>query len=535
MRDPTQATSPPSAFPEAFSRDKESATSTVSTDPAFARRASIPPLGPVATRRAQTPSDEIVATPPTAVTGTATRIAPEADPDVRRDFEARIAAATAALNRTPSISASLQRRNTKRNGGLKISSPTLVSSSATLGGVPLVGSPSIDPSMAKALEKASGSGSKMSMRWRKLGFRRDRSITNHPEMPSPPASARLEDPIKLRAGNVTQAPLQLPASGFPKRATESESPDLNAFRFPVSIPQALPRAHAAKTVTIGAPLEPSEQHTGGSHFTQLADQTAPTELARAPHSYASSTDTAMNKFIEAGRAVGLDDLQLNDMLAAKGIPEASSLRTDKAESAPAPVAAAVEPQSTVGKKTARGLFRSLSRKKSRPSVSDKSAGTPETVREPMPRDKVVRRTLLVPSEVPLLAPSVLAQKQGSPASSQGQSQRQLSIKRKPLNLTKEDHALVYKSPSDQMRKASTATTGSTLSVDTPRIEDNAGLSLLRAEDPIYHSTSEDISESGSLYDIYDDYANQETLASPERPETAARSPDKRSTQAVEIT
>lgn len=56
------------------------------------------------------------------------------DPDVRRDFEARIAQATAALQKTPSVR--LSRKNT-RNKAIKIGSPTLLQTSATLQVSPL--------------------------------------------------------------------------------------------------------------------------------------------------------------------------------------------------------------------------------------------------------------------------------------------------------------------------------------------------------------------------------------------------------------
>jgi hypothetical protein len=56
------------------------------------------------------------------------------DPDVRRDFEARIAQATAALQKVPSVK--LSRKNTK-NKAIKIGSPTLLQTSATIQVSPL--------------------------------------------------------------------------------------------------------------------------------------------------------------------------------------------------------------------------------------------------------------------------------------------------------------------------------------------------------------------------------------------------------------
>jgi hypothetical protein len=117
-----------------------------------------------------------------------------------------------------------------------ISSPTLVSSSAKIGGTPLTPSDSpIDVGVAKALEKASGSGSKMSMRWRKLGFKRGPSMSNSPDIYTPPTSStpqpsRLEEPIALKASSPPlpwSAPLAAPAT-YTSADPGVTSPDLNA-------------------------------------------------------------------------------------------------------------------------------------------------------------------------------------------------------------------------------------------------------------------------------------------------------------------
>lgn len=57
------------------------------------------------------------------------------DPDVRRDFETRIAQATAALQKQPSVK--VLRKTTLRNKAIKIGSPTLLQTSATLQVSPL--------------------------------------------------------------------------------------------------------------------------------------------------------------------------------------------------------------------------------------------------------------------------------------------------------------------------------------------------------------------------------------------------------------
>jgi hypothetical protein len=133
------------------------------------------------------------------------KVALDEDPEVRRDFEARIAAATAALNRTPTTSGSKLERKPTKKGVFSISSPKLVSSSSNVPTNPL--SPPeapIDASTKKALEKTSGSG-KGSGRWRKLGFRSRPSVSgqNTPEtatptpMPRPSHRPNRQLPVQL--------------------------------------------------------------------------------------------------------------------------------------------------------------------------------------------------------------------------------------------------------------------------------------------------------------------------------------------------
>lgn len=543
------------------------------------RSAPLPPPEPSTSVPLETPVDEIVTTPSTSILSRkpSRRVAPEDDPDVRRDFEARIAAATAALNRTPSVTASLSRKNTKR-GAIKISSPTLVSSSAKLGGnTPVTPSESpIDPGVAKALEKASGSGSKMSMRWRKLGFKRGPSISNNPEIYSPPPSAmsaaqasRLEEPISLPGLNSPpeppkSAPLILPSANKGKQ-DNTGSPDLNAFRFPHQEhgPTAVGRSQSTRAEPSGGIRQVMGKIRRGR-----SDETVPEEppvslvpatSVRNLHSPTSSSDSAIAKFVEAGRAVGLNDEQLHEMLVAKGMvkqpqgdhaaPPLAHVPPPVKPSQPSkpPVAQVTRAPSIEKKSTgAKGIFRSLSRKKSRPSLPDSAEkpGAPASA-DPVPRNTIVRRTLVMPSDLPhagYLNPL------DSPSSSQGRpspNQRKLSIKRKPLNLTREDHALVHGSPPAHQRKVSIATTSSAVSDRAG----NAGLGFLhpgsnpgRSNSSITPSEGETASMTrsstgGSLYDLYGDDGNQETLMSPTATGTSpgiASTPAKRLTQAIEI-
>lgn len=270
-------------------------------------------------------------------------------------------------------------------------------------------------------------------------------------------------------------------------------------------------------------------------------------------------DPAVAKFIKAGRAVGLNDEQLNEMLVAQGMVDRSQIQTATPlesatpavpdRSSPSPATANVARMPSTSRKISgpKGLLRSLSRSKS--SKADADPVKLETPIEPVPRSAVVRRTILVPRED---AEAVdLAQPQpslGSPVMSlngrSGPSNRKLSVKRKPLNLSREDQELVQSSPPAHGRKVSVTTVSSIRSDGG----DNPGLGLLQPRanfDPSIssinagsesdrHSLAK--SSAGSLYDLYqNDEETQETLTSPisQSPTAAMRS--KRATQAVEIT
>lgn len=464
------------------------------------RTAPAPPPVP-----AETPSGELEVVTPTTVTKS--RPEPSAEEDAkRRDFEARVAAATAALNRTPSAAQPrLERKNTKKGAAMVISSPTLVSSSTKLSGTALVTPPGISPT-TKALERASGSSSKMSMRWRKLGFKKQ-SVSGTAALASPPPTAdRLEDAIALK-----QTP--------PVPSGSTVSPNLNAFRFPTN---------------------------QGSLPSRIRDAVAPRNL----HTPSSSSDSAVAKFVEAGRAVGLSDDELNEMLIAKGMvprqseaPVASNpVNGNVAPPTKSPVAAqdsrlkspVPAPSPVIADKPSKNLFRALSRsKKAKPA-----AEIPPLLSEPLPtRAQIVRRTLLVPTEA--AGPeSTVMNGPASPSSSRDQyGQRKNSIKRKPVNFTREDQALVSESPSSQSRKPSAASSSKT---------ENAGLGFLNPQSALeppgsIKSDSASLrpsSTDGSLYDLYGDESQdavQELLSSPRKGQAQSGSEIRRSAQAVEIT
>ena len=562
----------------------------------MSRRTAPPPPGTTETTKSPSEqNDEYVFPPPSSQLSRNTssrKIAPENDPEVRRDFEARIAAATAALNRTPSKSLPrLERKNTKRGAAMVISSPTLVSSSAKLHGAPL--SPpgnSIDPAIARALEKSSGSGNKRSLRW-KLGFRKGPSISGNDSISSKPTPSpfdhHLEEPIALKSG-------EFESSAKTQGATNASQPDLNSFRFPHTF-GARSTDDLRKFDT--RPARPVAEHSGsglrglmgmrrGRSDEKPQESTPP--IVHVPsssvppkplHTPTSSNDSAIAKFIDAGRAVGLNDIQMSEMLIQKGMLNRSQTSaSSKSFPSIAPTSALSQPppgpitrdaslkrQPSMDKKAgqggAKGLLRSLSRGKKSGVKKDQVIGTAapsstsaKETEVRAARKMVVRRTLLVPSENGSInsvspnatLPSPLSNLD-SPDSSlhrPGASERKASVKRKPLNLSREDQALVSSSPNSHRRKVSIGTTSSDRS--NTNVE-NAGLGFLHppnlvgerttsmtgTEAPSDSTSLRRSSGGGSLYDLYSEGGTdgvQETLVSPAQPDHNS----KRLTQAVEI-
>lgn len=506
------------------------------------------------------------------------------DPEVRRDFEARIAAATAALNRTPSLGGSkLERKPTKKGAVVNISSPKLLSSSSNVTGTPLT-PPEPDPAMKKALDKSSGSGKKMSGKWRKLGFRRGPSLggqsqqsatTDEPTPPTPPIGSI---PPPLGATPTTEKKLEeainlAPGSGI--------SPDLDNFKFP-PIAGRVPKNPALRNRPISPPMPylPSMQQVSSpqvdfttptpSSTVQRERAVMPDQPALTPtqtsHSHSSSSDSAVAKFIESGRALGLNQAQLDQMLHANGMldrsatsassksyqstaatthsqpPSGHSHKGSIPQSAPPqvsthPQAHSREPSGSQPHepelKSKGGLLRAFSKSKGK----SKGRDTPETDRtkptEPVPsRNKVVRRTILVPTEplTPTMpkSPSAITD---SPDTNRSAPGRKQSIKRKPLNLSREDQALVSNSPppSGHRRTFSAGTAYSNMSdaVSDNNQPANKGLGFLHPlgtssrsmtggasgsltgisetpSDRLSTDSRRRSSTGGSLYDLYGD-------------------------------
>ncbi|WVF67775.1 hypothetical protein IAT40_002536 [Kwoniella sp. CBS 6097] len=538
------------------------------------------------------------------------RLPLEEDPAIRRDFEARIAAATAALNRTPSVSAQgsgsygskLERKFTKKGGAMVISSPKLVSSTANVPTTPLTPENQVETGVTKSLEKASGSGSKMSLRWKKLAGLRSKGpsfsgsevtpfpLASAPPMPAPSRQSPQYQPARLSPPS--QSSLQRSQSQSAARklddpidlrpiedAPPSAPPDLNAFRFPpppersgppppTSAPNAttlaarqqeqpaapassglrhviskikrkddkseaaraqspppppaaaIARAQSPQLVSINRrPSSPLQQATtipaarAQSPLPNLNAVVADSQRSQSKHTPNSSGDEALAKFIEAGRQLGLDDDQLNAMIAAKGFDRSvtpSQPQTEQPSSIPArvtpvtsnnaPVPASpphIKPASA--EKEKKGLFRSLSKsRKNHPQPPSAPLPAPPTLApaapiletdEPAPapaHDKtVVRRTMILPEGLNIIpstpltnanAPSIPESPDATLARIAQNQGRKQSVRRKPLNLSKEDQELVSNSPPAHRREFSFGTNRSVSDSNPTTAAPTAGVS-----------------------------------------------------------
>ncbi|WVQ63548.1 uncharacterized protein L199_001701 [Kwoniella botswanensis] len=474
------------------------------------------------------------------------RLPLEQDPEIRKDFEARIAAATAALNRTPSVSNSkLDRKFSKKGGPMVISSPKLVSSTANVPTTPLTAENQVEPGLAKSLEKSSGSGSKMSLKWKKFTGLRGKGpsfsgneVTPYPPAPQQPVQSKLspnkqlqqqqqqqiqqqqsklspihnvavaqgglqrsvsasvakklEDPISLRAEYHPEAPPTAPPNldAFifpppPERAAHptTSAPQQDVPSPPSSLGHSSGLKHVMSKMKRSKEISPPPQQAQGRSQSPIPAQTGTVSplpaidaITKQPpqHTPTSSDEDARYKFIEAGRALGLTEEQLNDMLTAKGMAGTAS----SAPAVPSPLSATpvVSDEKVVKhEKEKKGLFRSISKaRRAQPSPTPISAPVPisglappapvtESLPAHIPDRVVVRRTMILPEGLNIIpsTPQTTSTTPKIPESPDSSSlrpginpQRKQSIRRKPLKLSEEDHELVSNSPPAHRRNFS---------------------------------------------------------------------------------
>ncbi|KAK8850669.1 hypothetical protein IAR55_004589 [Kwoniella newhampshirensis] len=605
------------------------------------RPAPPPPARKIVTDTPSTADYEPMYTPPSASmnreasTSAAGRLALDEDPEVRRDFETRIAKATAALNRTPSShGGKLGRKPTKR-GPMVISSPTLVSTTAKLPTTPLTPENPGNSSPAKTPEKTGGSASKMSLRWKKFaGLRKGSSASNQPvtsmpgaiSSPSPvqpqllptnwthsqpdglhrahsqSATKKLDEPIALRPSEETaafppSAPPDINSFRFPPRKTDSSPTNrTDQTHEPVLLSDRAPKGIKQMITTLdgreGSPEDDNSLPSNPSFVGLVSGHTPPTlrqatsssaptasdvaaRVAESQHFSTLSEDSALAKFVEAGRQLGLNEDQINDMLAAKDMSARSgapaSTGTDEptaptSQLTPTPSSSIIAKNTSGEKEKAKkGLFQALSRsRKIQPAIVPAAALSPSSTArsgtEPVHDKVVVRRTMILPEGLKIIPSTPETSSTPNPNESpdlalrSGQTRKQ-SIRRKPINLSQEDQALVQSSPPAHRGNFSRVDVPSegeakhglgflhpntTLTMsDSMRTNSNASISAspaASADDRSFTDSHQRSSTGGSLIDMYaDDYESEEVLqTSPVKRAGGLVNGERPSTQALEI-
>jgi hypothetical protein len=392
----------------------------------------------------------------------------------------------------------------------------------------------------------SGSAGKMSQRWKKLGFRKGPSISGISGDTSPLPTAQpstLDSAISLR----DEPPKQnLDAFRFPQTSASLETP-LEALPTPpgtanptTGLRQMMDKLRRGNGEDERAGLHRSPSAPKPSAHSRQASRPLfemrepEKQLPVAKHSPSSSDDSAVAKFIAAGRAVGLNTDQLNEMLSANGMLERSGTASSMSHST-TPTSTSMNHSLPVSPNLARmpsvdkgpkGLFRSLSkRKKSQPTIPTESE----------PRNVVVRRTLLMADPTGLPATPVLNRSPNANGGSpgllpRGSAPRKQSIKRKPVNLTREDRELVQNSPPAHQRSFSEGSVSIRSSGSGPGEAGGLGFlhpGMVPGNPNQSRQSSVSAQSEGSLYELY---GEQEVLhPEPERRDSAQNN------HAVEIT
>lgn len=492
------------------------------------------------------------------------------DPEAKRDIEKRIANATSELFRAPSRNA--HKRSLSKSAKKAISTPTLVSYSATVPTVPI----------AQEEEKTKKKH-KLSLRWKK----KKRSLSGTPELPmqSPTTATSLSSAAKTPTEKVpptayksptpvndipTPASLPSPAAAAAAKSAEKDkkqestvSRDVPAGKANGSqttlsgTEQAPVQRETPPTSAATAPRQPSAD-LNGFRFPR-APTTAPNgtatppvaqrqrtisqvvEMSRKTHRSTGSEDTvAINRFFEAGRAIGLDDDQLHVMIRQNN-------RTSAARSyhSTAPTTTSFSHSASLSHTHSRSLSQSLqSASPISPTFSIGGQGSSTMGRIPSPiaengkshdmqpqssiEPAVLRRTIVMVNEgessdglqrqtTPTGQPPVPDRPDRSP-------KRGNSIRRKPIQLNTADRELVARSPTSRHSRGFSGHSGVSETLELPprRIYDDTPPNSAGQRSSMNQSTQ------GS---IYDDYYSRD---SPRR-RSGSVGGGERGSQAVEIT
>jgi hypothetical protein len=395
------------------------------------------------------------------------------DPEAKRDIEKRIANATSDLFRAPSRTA--HKRSLSKTARKQISSPTLLSYSANVPTVPIA-------TLDDSAHKRNGSGDKpkhkLSLRWKRKGKKSAEGT------PPPPSSL----PGKFATPSTAQASAANTPASASSNAKSVNSPtpaprkksdaDLNGFRFP-NTPSSTSVNRDASKETTRAPPAPSQapMHTPTRSLPTVAQVV---ELSKKTHRPTGSEDSvAVAKFFESGRAVGLSEAQLQDMLQQNATLNRSGTTTSsRSHGSTAPTSARSHGQSPQPSSPPAGTVHlgngvklqppaSLARMPT-PVVEQADAASIHSVRAssdiaaPAPEPAqpvVVRHTVIMPEEMD--RPQTPQQQGFLQPQGQKSPTRSNSIRRKPVQMTDEDRDLLSRSPKSSYAPSASSYTAST--------------------------------------------------------------------------
>lgn len=409
------------------------------------------------------------------------------DPEAKRDIEKRIADATSSLFRAPSRTA--HKRSLSKSAKKQISSPTLLTYSANVPTVPITVD---DGSHKRNKSTEKGPTHKLSLRWKRKG----KKSQDEPSLPpsSLPAAFATPSTAQTSANTTPASQTSMTKSvNSPTPAPRKKSDaDLNGFRFPNASSTGVngtgtgtisrPRGGSGASVVNTNPLSPQLLPAQPTPH-QPAAPRAPTtvahvmELSKKTHRPTGSEDSvAIAKFYESGRAVGLSESQLHDMLQKNATLNRSGTTTStrsrgstaptshgQSPQPPSPTVAVMHLGNGVKLQPPASLARiptpvveqndasSVMSERASSDIAEIATTSPEppAVKEPT----VVHHTIVM-ADMPL-PPQGMGRSATPPAQSSTLLQperpdkspkRSNSIRRKPVQITDEDRELITRSP-----------------------------------------------------------------------------------------
>ncbi|GMK56762.1 hypothetical protein CspeluHIS016_0306020 [Cutaneotrichosporon spelunceum] len=387
------------------------------------------------------------------------------DPEAKRDIEKRIANATSDLFRAPSRSA--HKRALSKSARKQISSPTLVTYSATVPTVPIT-------NVEDNTHQRTGSGDnkpkrKLSLRWKRKG---KKSTEGTPPPPSSlPSKFATPSTAQASTGNTTVSATSnaRPAVSSTPATRKNDETELNGFRFP----------NTPSSTSVDKEIKNASREPEGS--VQAPTRSLPTvaqvvELSKKTHRATGSEDTvAMAKFFDAGRAVGLSEAQLQDMLRQNATLNRSGTNTSsRSHGSTAPTSARSHGQSPQPSSPPAGTVHLGNGVKLQPPASFARMPTPaveksaaESIRserassdiaDSAPPVVIVSHTVIMAEDMDL-APNTPRSGflQSEPTRSPTRSN---SIRRKPVPLTSDDRDLLSRSPKSSYAPSASSYTAS---------------------------------------------------------------------------